>query len=67
MIRSDLIGRLTALLLLMAIAIGGLPVNARAAEPSVSAESCILMDAESGIVIYEKNPDNRMLIASTTK
>lgn len=67
MIRSDLIGRLTALLLLMAIAIGALTVNAQAAEPSVSAESCILVDAESGTVIYEKNPDNRMLIASTTK
>ena len=67
MIRSDLIGRFTALLLLAAAALGTLTVNAQAAEPTVSAESCILMDAQSGTVIYEKNPDNRMLIASTTK
>ncbi len=35
--------------------------------PGTSAESCILAEAESGAVLYEKNADSRMLIASTTK
>lgn len=33
----------------------------------VSAGSAILIDAASGDVLYEKNPDERRLIASTTK
>ena len=41
--------------------------SAGAAGPEVSAEACVLMDAESGTVIYEKNADEKMLIASTTK
>ena len=32
-----------------------------------SAVSAILMDAESGRVLYEQNADREMLIASTTK
>lgn len=40
-----------------------LPCRARA----VSAQQAILMDAETGRVLYEKNPDKRGLIASTTK
>lgn len=36
-------------------------------EPSVSAESVILTDAETDRVLYGKNIDDRMLIASTTK
>ena len=38
-----------------------------AAEPSVSAAGAILIDAATGTVIYEKNADERRLIASTTK
>ncbi len=34
---------------------------------AISARSAILMDADSGRIIYEKNPDERSLIASTTK
>lgn len=34
---------------------------------STSAASAILMDADSGRVLYEQNADARMLIASTTK
>lgn len=34
---------------------------------STSATSAILMDADSGRVLYEQNADARMLIASTTK
>lgn len=42
-----------------------LPCHARAV--STSATSAILMDADSGRVLYEQNADARMLIASTTK
>ena len=40
-----------------------LPMHTRA----VSAEKAVLLDAVSGRVLYEKNPDQRSLIASTTK
>ncbi|MBE6940504.1 MAG: D-alanyl-D-alanine carboxypeptidase [Ruminococcaceae bacterium] len=42
-----------------------MPQQAQALE--VSATAAILMDAETGQVYYQKNPDRRMLIASTTK
>nr|WP_326184044.1 D-alanyl-D-alanine carboxypeptidase family protein [uncultured Oscillibacter sp.] len=42
-----------------------LPCQARAV--STSATSAILMDGDSGRVLYEQNADARMLIASTTK
>lgn len=43
-------------------------VPAHAAErPSVSAASAILMEADSGQILYEKNMDVPRLIASTTK
>jgi len=35
--------------------------------PAVSAHAAVLMEAGSGGVVYEKNADERMLIASTTK
>ena len=35
--------------------------------PGTTAQSCILAEAESGTVLYEKNVDSKMLIASTTK
>ena len=37
------------------------------AELAVSAKAAILMHADSGRVLYEKNADEHMLIASTTK
>jgi len=36
-------------------------------QPDVSAQSSILMDAFTGTVLYEKDADSQMLIASTTK
>jgi len=42
------------------------PAGAEAA-PGNSAASAILMHADTGSVLYEKNADERMLIASTTK
>lgn len=44
-------------------AISFLPIRAEA----VSAQRCILVDAQTGRVLYEKNPDEQGLIASTTK
>ena len=51
----------TAAALLAAVLI--LPLKADA----ISAEKAILMDAATGRVLYEKNADDRSLIASTTK
>lgn len=36
-------------------------------EPDIRAKSALLMDAQSGRVLYEKNADEKSLIASTTK
>lgn len=44
-----------------------IPVCAVDGAPAVSAESAIVIHADSGRVLYEKNADQRMLIASTTK
>jgi len=46
-----------------------LPVSAAAlsGEPGVSAKAAILVDANTGRVLYEKNADERRAIASTTK
>jgi len=44
------------------------PVSAAAAlEPQVLAEAAILVEADTGQVLYAKNPDARMYPASTTK
>ncbi len=42
-----------------------IPAVAEAVE--VSATACVLMDADTGMVLYQKAPHKRMLIASTTK
>ncbi|MCI9468599.1 MAG: D-alanyl-D-alanine carboxypeptidase [Oscillospiraceae bacterium] len=44
-----------------------MPVLAVETAPAVSAECSIVIHADSGRVLYEKNADQRMLIASTTK
>ncbi len=41
--------------------------NLRGPIPQISAGRCIVIDPESGDVFYEKNPDLRGAIASTTK
>lgn len=54
--------------LLCAVLLTGLVPPARALEaPGISAQAAVLMEAESGEILYEKNADDRMLIASTTK
>ncbi len=54
--------------LLCAGILAGLITPVRAEEaPAVSAQAAILMEAESGQLLYEKNADDPRLIASTTK
>ena len=55
------------LLLLAAMMPGLLTVRCMAASPECSAQSAILMDGDSGRVLYEKNADEERLIASITK
>lgn len=57
--------RICRCLALLFILFSILPCQAGAV--SISATSAILMDADSGRVLYEQNADARMLIASTTK
>lgn len=57
--------RIISLLLVMGLLFGALSSEAKAV--STSAASAILVDADSGRVLYEQNADARMLIASTTK
>ena len=57
---------ITGLLLCVALLLGG-TVPCHADEIGTSAVSAILLDADTGDVLYEKNADAQMLIASTTK
>ena len=58
-----------AVLLLIVAVFTAFPVSARADGnvPGTSAEAVVLIEAKSGKVLYEKNADEHMLIASTTK
>ncbi len=60
-----LLRKFTGIVLSLAI-IFAVKIPARA-ELAVSAKAAILMHADSGRVLYEKNADEHMLIASTTK
>ncbi len=55
------------LLILCAVLCLFTPACAAGTAPTVSARSALLMEAESGDVLYEKNADEPLLIASTTK
>ena len=54
--------RRAGILLLLACLLTG-----RAVAVDTSATAAILVDVDSGRVLYERNADARMLIASTTK
>lgn len=56
--------RMLAALLALLLIVGGLP---GAAAVSTSASSAILVDGETGRVLYAQNPEERRLIASITK
>lgn len=51
----------------LAVALWLLAPIANAEEPQVGARAAILMEAETGRVLFEKNADERLAIASTTK
>ncbi len=53
------------LVVLLTILIYVFPINTLAL--SLSCQSCIIMDTESGRILYEKNANNQRLIASITK
>lgn len=60
--------RIACWLLMLAIASGlMIPVYGMEEAPLISAQAAILMEADSGEVLYEWNADDPMLIASTTK
>lgn len=60
-IMSDLIA---VVLWIVALTVPAQPVSA---QPTVSAEACIVMEAMTGEVLYEKNADEKRPMASTTK
>lgn len=62
---SDLLKKTAACALAVWMALWALPLRAEAV--STSATSAILVDVDSGRVLYEHNADAKMLIASTTK
>lgn len=59
--------KIMALLIMATMLIGNLPVIAHAEELELMSPSCILMEAATGTVIYEKNPDEILKPASVTK
>ncbi|OEF97250.1 hypothetical protein BHF71_03695 [Vulcanibacillus modesticaldus] len=59
---------LTLILLLLSFSIITDEVYSQSTfEPEVSAEGAVLIDVDSGRVLFEKNPDKKMRIASLTK
>ena len=45
----------------------GIRIPIRAQEPSVSAQSAVVIEAQTGKILYEKNADEQRPMASTTK
>ena len=58
--------RITVVLAALSLA-GSVGIRAAAAPENISAVSAILIEARTGTVLYEKNPDERRAMASTTK
>ncbi|MEG1632543.1 MAG: D-alanyl-D-alanine carboxypeptidase family protein [Oscillospiraceae bacterium] len=59
--------RITPKIFISAALCAALLTPALAAAPGSSAQSCILLHADTGTALYEHNADSRMLVASTTK
>jgi len=62
-----MIARISYLFVVFSLFFSGLFPRAAWAAPEVSAEAAVLMDMESGQILYQKNMDKRMYPASTTK
>ena len=58
---------IVAAALLLIAAAAAPAAYAVSAEPAISAKAAIVIHADTGNVLYEKNADEQMLIASTTK
>ncbi len=58
--------RISALLLAVFVLLSAAP-GACAEEPKIAGEAALLIDLSTGRSLYEKNPDQRMYPASTTK
>lgn len=56
-----------SLFLLPALFLSSLPVSAAETMPDLHAASAVLMDADSGRILYEKNASEQLPMASTTK
>ena len=63
--KHDFIRTAAAVVAAVFLCAGG--VGAAEFQGRISAKSAILVDADSGRVLFEKNADERSLIASTTK
>lgn len=59
--------KIICVLLAVCFAVPFFEMGAAAAEPSVSAVSAVLIEAETGTVLFEKNCGERRAMASTTK
>ncbi len=59
--------RLAVVLAALLLVLASLPALASAKPPEISAKAAILMEASTGEVLYERNADERLPIASTTK
>lgn len=59
--------RLTAMLLSLVTAVCLMPAISTEAAPEISAKACVLMDAQTGYLLYAKNADEKRPMASTTK
>lgn len=59
--------KLSITLILAIIIFCFMPIYTFAATPSTSARGAVLMEVETGRVLYEKNPHEKMPMASTTK
>ena len=61
MLKKRIAGLLAAALVLPALSLNASAVG------EIGAASAIVIEPRTGAVLYEKDPDRRMLIASTTK
>ena len=59
--------RILSLFLSFTFFLISLTINVHADDPDIQAESAILMEASTGQIIYEKNPDETVAPASITK
>ena len=59
--------RLGWILLCISLLFGVLPMEAQAANPEVEAKSALLMDVNTGTVLYEQNSHEPLSPASVTK